>query len=584
VNATVLTTSPLWTAAGWTMLHLVWAGAAIGVMAVLMRRLLTSTRPETRYGIALTFLFALSVLPLMMFVWSYRPDAGPRVLLTRSLGASPLSQASVPRPDHAATIPQTPRGVALDWPVIAPALVRLDTLVPYLPWFWLSGSLSTMAMLATGLVGVERLRHSSRLVQSGELLNRCHALAGSLRLARRVSVGICDRLAMPVLIGIVRPLILLPPAALNGWTTEQLEMVLLHELAHLRRWDNVVNLAQRFVESLLFFHPAVWWVSGWVRLERELCCDRLVVEQIGRPIEYAEMLIALSRSRHPGRQAMLAMADRQVMTRIRWLLNLEERSMKLTMPEGIGLLGAVVLGVIMMLGSQAAQTGPADDANKANRSVPPRAVDDKKETQSLDGIPVRERLARNKNKARSAIAIHVQPANPREITLFKRDERRLQIVQLPTTPEGVKTYRCRFGIEIVCNTGKFGTIRMEADEAVIKRGPYTDESSGGPRGETWFEEADLPMEVHLKGNVILRIAGKGEQQTFHAPDVDYDFVTDRLVALDAELEVDAPGLGTPIKISSPRIVQFHPEVRQADGSSVLSERREIRAGHVEPPK
>ena len=85
--------------------------------------------------------------------------------------------------------------------------------MPYLPWFWLCGSLSTLVMLATGLVGVEQLRRSSRLVESGDLPRRCRALADSLGIARRVSVGICDRLAMPVLIGIVRPLILLPPAA-----------------------------------------------------------------------------------------------------------------------------------------------------------------------------------------------------------------------------------------------------------------------------------------------------------------------------------------------------------------------------------
>ena len=110
-------------------------------------------------------------------------------------------------------------------------------------------------MLATGLIGVEQLRRSSRFSTPGRSPGCLRALADSLGIARRVSVGVCERLAVPVLIGIVRPLILLPPAALCGWSVEQLEMVLLHELAHVRRWDNLVNLAQRIVESLLFFHP-----------------------------------------------------------------------------------------------------------------------------------------------------------------------------------------------------------------------------------------------------------------------------------------------------------------------------------------
>ena len=71
-------------------------------------------------------------------------------------------------------------------------------------------------------------------------------------------------------------------------------MVLWHELAHLRRWDNLINLIQRVVESLLFFHPAVWWVSAWARLEREHCCDLIVVERTGRPRAYAETLAALA--------------------------------------------------------------------------------------------------------------------------------------------------------------------------------------------------------------------------------------------------------------------------------------------------
>jgi hypothetical protein len=261
--------------------------------------------------------------------------------------------------------------------------------------------------------------------------------------------------------------------------------------------------------------------------------------------------------------------------------------MKLTLPEGIGLLGALVLGTLTMLGSQAAQTQSADPADKTRRSVPGTAVNHMKDMPALDGIPVTERLARNKSKDRKATAIRVHPANPREISLFARDERRLQIVQLPLSPEGVVTYRCKGGIEIVCNSRKFGTIRIVADEAVIKRVQpkrSEDESAGGPRGETWYEESDVPMEVHLKDNVVLRLAGKGEQQIIHAREADYNFVTDRLLAVEAELEVDAPGLGAPIKIVSPRIEQFHPEVRQPDGSRVPSERREIRAGHDESPK
>ena len=256
------------------------------------------------------------------------------------MGGELANRASVGGSGKLLTFRESLVSVAKALPESTSARWRLEGVVPILPWFWLLGSALTQLMLATGLIGVERLRRSSRVVNSGELSDRCRTLTESLGIAARVSVGICDRLAMPILIGIVRPFILLPPVALSGWSARELEMVLLHELAQVRRRDNLVNLVQRFAESLLFFHPAVWWLSGWVRLERELCCDRFVVEQIGQPVEYAEMLVALSRSRRPGYQSALAMADHRVMTRIRRLLNLEERSMNLTLPEGLGLLGA----------------------------------------------------------------------------------------------------------------------------------------------------------------------------------------------------------------------------------------------------
>ena len=178
---------------------------------------------------------------------------------------------------------------------------RPRTAAAVLPWLWFAGTPATFALLAAGLVGADRLRRRSRPLADGELAGMARRLADALGILRPVALGVCDRLAAPILLGVVRPLILLP-AAVSGWSPEQIEMALLHELAHVRRLDNLVNLAQRVIESLLFFHPAVWWVSGWVRLEREHCCDRLVVARTGRARPYAELLaeLALLRDRPVG--------------------------------------------------------------------------------------------------------------------------------------------------------------------------------------------------------------------------------------------------------------------------------------------
>ena len=369
MSLTVLTSSPAWTATGWTMMHLLWVGTLVGLLAGVSRRILRPAVAEARYAVALVWLAVFAGSPVAIFACVYRPaavDVEAMVLpAARSETARVLAKSDLER-----TVPaRTRSGARTHDPAESAGWWKFEAIVPYLPAIWLTGSLSALVMLTTGLIGVHRLRQSSRIIASGEIPQRLCALADSLGIVRRVSVGICERLAVPLLVGVVRPLILLPPAALSGWSARQLEMVLLHELAHLRRWDNLINILQRVVESLLFFHPVVWWLTGWLRLERELCCDRLVVRRTGLPIAYAEMLVALVGSSHQGRTAALAMADRQVLTRIRRLLNFEDRSMKLTMPEGLGLLAALIVGTSLAFGLSAARADRNGESKDSIRRV-----------------------------------------------------------------------------------------------------------------------------------------------------------------------------------------------------------------------
>ena len=175
-----------------------------------------------------------------------------------------------------------------------------------------------------------------------------------MQISRGVAVAICERVATPVLVGIVKPMILLPPSALTGWSIDDIEMVLLHELAHVRRWDNLVNLAQRVIESLLFFHPAVWLLSNWVRQEREACCDAVVVGRTEQPHAYAELLVALAAQMprsvlfYPA--ATSAMAAGPLRGRIRRILQLEDDPMLIS-GKSFALLtgGFVVVATLALL-------------------------------------------------------------------------------------------------------------------------------------------------------------------------------------------------------------------------------------------
>ena len=284
------------------------------------------------------------------------------------LPAEPLPAAAPPPPGAS--------GVAVVFRAVLEAAAR------YLPWLWIVGAPLVLLLTTAGMVGAERLRRQSRPVEDAKIADLCRRLAASLNLSCRVGVAVCDRIAGPILVGIVRPLVLLPAVALAGWDPQQLEMVLLHELVHVRRWDNLVNLVQRIVESLLFFHPMIWVVSAWVRREREHCCDAAVVAHTRQPQAYAQLLVALAEqvSRGPLAssplrcpQVVSSMAQRPLVSRIRCILKKEEQSMQVSR-KTFALLFAAFLAVAVVIGGYCSSSntfGRDEPASSAEPNAAP---------------------------------------------------------------------------------------------------------------------------------------------------------------------------------------------------------------------
>ena len=380
--AASLMQSPLWQTAGWVMLHFLWVGSAVGLFAAAGRWLL-SKRPEHRYVFAVACFAALSCAPGVIIVCLHRErpiesSASEHMGVPAAPAESSVRAAPLPVPEAAEAAP------------IDLARLTLDAVVRCLPWLWLIGAPLTFLMVATGLIGSERLRRQSEPLDQGDLVNRCRRLSESLGIACHVALGVCARLTGPILVGIFKPMILLPPAALSGWTVEQLEMVLLHELAHVRRWDNLVNLVQRIVEAMLFFHPVVWWLSAWIRLEREMCCDQVVVARTGKPRFYAETLAALAVPEPSLRTGALAMAENGLVIRIRRILNLEDRSMKVS-TRLFGFSTALLVAALVVVGLYASgdnarpAVGQADDQEAVGKkSAEPRKRGD--ESKAADNL------------------------------------------------------------------------------------------------------------------------------------------------------------------------------------------------------
>ena len=269
---------------GWTLIHFVWQGAWLALATGVALRLLRGRAPQARYAVATLGLVAMLTAPLITAaaLWQQRAT-GPAANTQAPLAGSATWSPAVP----STTALTAPRAGARGTPA---ADVVLATAV----WVWMAGVLVLGVRLAGGWWRVQRIKAACLRAGASPWQQTAERLAGRLQLTIAFRVVESAIVSCPTVIGLLRPVILLPAAVVTNLTPLQIEALLAHELAHIRRHDYAVNLLQSVAESLLFFHPGVWWVSAAIRAEREHCCDDVAVEICGEPRAYAAALATLA--------------------------------------------------------------------------------------------------------------------------------------------------------------------------------------------------------------------------------------------------------------------------------------------------
>jgi beta-lactamase regulating signal transducer with metallopeptidase domain len=258
---------------GWTLVHFIWQGAALAVVLYLAMAFCRTAL--VRYSAALSTLVLMACSPIATFlVLERHSDPSFQVAgLTEIVGATKALLTS---------------------PVAAPPSTALPFESPgWLSWFvlfWCVGVLVFAVRALGGWFVLERLRHEKTEQLPEGLRQRCLALQRRLGVSRAVRYFESQLLDSAAVVGWFRPVILLPVTALTGLSPRQLEAVIVHELAHIKRLDCFVNLFQIAAETLLFYHPAVWWVNRCLRSERENCCDDVAVSVCGDAYDYARAL------------------------------------------------------------------------------------------------------------------------------------------------------------------------------------------------------------------------------------------------------------------------------------------------------
>lgn len=355
-------------AVGWTLLHFLWQGAAVGLLLATLLSALRRRSARVRYLAACAALAAMALCPI--------------VTLSRFVTGPPSSSTSRDVRAAARTLPQAPRSSSASNPVrvvvdassepdspafpqagvedhvglmretdaaafTAPWPAWGERIRPFARWLvltWVGGVVVLSLRLVAIWLRVERLRQTGVTDVAADLKATLARLKVRLGLSRPVALLQSSLVEVPTVIGWLSPVILLPAGILVGLTPVQLEALLVHELAHIRRWDYIVNLAQNVVETLLFYHPAIWWVSARIRQERENCCDDLAAAVCGDQVGYAEALLRMEELRPlPGRIALAARGG-DLLARIQRLLGAPERDrLSPWWPSGVLALGALAL-------------------------------------------------------------------------------------------------------------------------------------------------------------------------------------------------------------------------------------------------
>jgi len=294
----------------WSLLHFLWQGAAIAAVAAAFMAVLR--KPASRYLIGITAL----ALMLGSFVVTFAAISEP--------AATVAEVAAIGVPAAAPTSLNGASQHSVNELMEEQAAISSASDFAWIARGWLLGVFVFALRIAFGLAVLEQLRRRNLIALPEALVIRFRILQHRLGIRRVIQYCECHSLNVPAVIGLFHPVVLLPVRALTGLTPEQLEAVIAHELAHVKRFDVAVNFFQVIAETLFFFHPAVWWLNKRIRADREDCCDDVAIAECGGTVGYARALATMETWRDVPDFAM-AVTGSPVATRVARLLGISQQ-------------------------------------------------------------------------------------------------------------------------------------------------------------------------------------------------------------------------------------------------------------------
>lgn len=334
---------PFVEAIGWTLLHSLWQGAVVMIMLAVILGLTQGRNAHIRYGFATTALMLMLLWSGITFVSYYSQPVESQVFQSEEWASETefyISPAIALDTSLEASAPASSN--FFFWMDKLEGFMHINS--PFIAAFWLFGSMLFFLKWLGGLLYIHRIRRTAIAAISSSWQKKLDRLAKRMGILRNVKLVESIRVHTPMVVGHFKPLILVPVGMLTGMNPEQIETILIHELAHIRRNDYLINLIQSVLEVIYFYHPAYWWIADKMHQEREHCCDDIAVAVCGNAMLYARALTEVQARKYEKAPAMALAATgkkNHLMNRVKRLLVPEQ--------ERANMAGKVILSFIMLM-------------------------------------------------------------------------------------------------------------------------------------------------------------------------------------------------------------------------------------------
>jgi beta-lactamase regulating signal transducer with metallopeptidase domain len=574
----LLTGNPIWVERlGWTLVHSLWLLTLIACFAAMMFRFLRNRSARLRYIGAVILLGLMTIGPVvnwcLVAVEPRQAAASTRAdsdYVAMNRAASVLQWPATAEADSAGIAsvfvgPEIPKPVATTRPLAAsentdvtrqrahdvitsptesPAsqlkesiekiLQAIQLRLPILVGVWFLGVLICSVRPLCGLWIQWQLRHIGLLPVSESMQSTLNALSQKLRLARTVRLAESALVKVPLVVGYLHPMILLPASVVTGLTSSQLEAVLAHELAHVRRHDWLINAFQIMIETLLFYHPAVWWLSSRIRRERELCCDDMALGLNVDKAIFARTLLTLEELRQKSMTPALAATGGDLASRVRRLLTTSQADPAPGSGPMVGILAAALLLILLITSSAASHQsdkGPGTAVTPAPEQREGKPTAESGETNSSGKPEQKDETGLKTSSRRRSIQVldeNEQPVVGAEVRLqFQHDsEKSFNIDGLlteTTNDQGLVQVEApgkSDNVHVSVNAEGFGEFhdqQQATGESMVrlKRGRVIDVRALDEAGNVLRKAVPLLAEARVWGREFV----PGDDGTFKSPSV-----------------------------------------------------------------